>query len=308
MVPHNQDKARWFTIKDLERFSGVKAHTIRVWEQRYRLLSPGRSRGNIRMYSPDDVQRLLNVSLLLNIVPRISAISRLHSSELKQSVDAVSDPCLKRQKALHHLIYYMYRDIEKFEDVLDACVQCWGTDITLEHVVLPFLEKASLLSYKDKTFETHFAVTAIRRKLILAIENVQSAAISEKSAVLFLPMGEHFDLYLLYMAYVLKQKGLRVFYLGTNVSINTLQNMMETNAPDMLFTFIPQNQKFKLQDLASFLKQQYPKTVLHAVTCNDSENKKLNNVRFIFYKEIKMFDLRQYQIDRFATVDKQLSN
>jgi DNA-binding transcriptional MerR regulator len=287
-----------FSIRELEKLSGVKAHTLRIWEQRYQMFAPGRSNGNVRSYSLQDVQRLLNVALLLKKGCKISILSNLSASELRQKLQTVLSEEDRQCKAINHLIFYMYADIEKFEDVLDGCVQCWGIDATLEKVILPFMEKVGLLSYIDKNYETHFVVTAIRRKIIFGIEKAVTATANNKTALLFLPEGEHYDLFLLYLSYTLKKAGIRVFYLGTDISISNLRLIMDAKPVDFLFTYIPLKQKFKLQGFASYLKQKFPLLSLNAITCEDvSDKDETSNVNLIHYKLSKSFIASQLKYE-----------
>src|SRR5690349_13902948 len=129
-----------FSIKDLERFSGIKAHTIRIWELRYNVLSPERSVGNVRHYTISDVDRILKISLLQKSGYKISVLVHLSPEEIDNNIQTlVNEECMQI-RAINHLIYFMYSDIEKFEEVLDSCVLCWGIDTTIEKVIFPFLE------------------------------------------------------------------------------------------------------------------------------------------------------------------------
>ena len=278
---------KFFSIKDLEQLSGIKAHTIRMWEFRYQTFAPIRNKGKIRRYSLQEVQRLLFIAILLKKNYRIAQISTLNSIELEQKLHALSGETERQDKAVGHLIFYMYSDAEKFEDVLDSCVNCWGIDTTLKKVVLPFLEKVNLLSYKDNNFETHFAVTAIRKKLIWGIEKEKNAAASFESALLFLPEGEHYDLMLLYANYILKQQGIRVWYLGTNVSLKNLQNVIESKPPLHLFTYLPQSKKFKLLEFASYLKNNFSDIKLQVIHCDDAPLLADDcNIKFVHYRSL----------------------
>lgn len=292
------DYKNLFSIREMEQLSGIKAHTLRIWEHRYKMFSPARSLGKVRNYGLDDVQRLLSAALLLKNDYKISALSALSLMELKQKLQTVVTEDVRQCQAINHLIYYMYADIERFEDVLDGCVQCWGIDRTLEKVILPFMEKVGLFSYNDKNHETHFVVTAVRRKIIYGIEKATSAIASNKTALLFLPEGEHYDLLLLHLSYVLKQNGMRVLYLGTDISIKNLQRVMEIKSIHFLFTYIPLKQRFKLQNFALYLKQSFPALFLNAIICEDLYQKeKTDNVNFIHYKFVNAFVTSQIKTD-----------
>jgi DNA-binding transcriptional MerR regulator len=279
-----------FSIKELERFSGVKAHTIRIWELRFKLFSPERSLGNVRRYSLHDVRRLMNIALLQKNGCRISVLAQLDAVGLDQKLQELVEMESRQCSAINHLILYMYHDIEKFEDVLDSCVLYWGIDVTIKKIILPFLEKTELLSYKDKSCETHFAVTAIRKKIIYGIENRKDMVPASTSALLFLPEGEHYDLFLLYMTYILKQKGIRVLYLGTDISAKNLNRIIEEKKPDLLFTYITNPQRFKLHGFAAQLDCQHPGIKAHVVSYQSPpSNQEINNLQFIPHQVFDSF-------------------
>ena len=286
---------RTFSIRQLENFSGVKAHTIRVWEKRYRIFQPHRSKGNTRYYLLNDVRHLLNIALLIKNGAKISKLAGIDAAAIHQKVKSLTTLDSSRNKLLNQLIVCMVsNDIEQFEDLLDSCILSWDVDITIKELILPFLEKVELLSYRDTSCEAHFAITAIRRKIILGLERVDPSASINKAALLFLSKGEHYDLMLLYMSYILKKNGVRVLYLGTNISEDILQSILLSKKPDLLYTYIPQKQKFKMGDLVHFLNQHLPQTKFFAVGCekHETRNDNLDNLNFIHYKEIALF-LRQ---------------
>jgi MerR family transcriptional regulator, light-induced transcriptional regulator len=260
---------RTFSINDLERMSGIRAHTIRAWEHRYQLLQPQRTDGNTRLYVLADVQALLDIVLLLGEGFRISEIAHYGAAELQEKIKIITTEKNEFLKAVHHLIIYKYKlDIEKFEEVLDSCCLQWGIDVTIEYIILPFLEKINLLAYTDGGADTHFAVTAIRQKIILGIEKTTVTAKPFYTALLFLPKGEHYDLILLYMAYSLKKKGAQVLYLGTNVPLASLETVLMQKAPDQLYTYIAQPPKPDLHRLSCFVAEQLPQTTFFAAVAD----------------------------------------
>jgi len=196
----------------------------------------------------------------------------------------------KQQNAVNHLIFYMYTDIEKFEDVLDGCVHCWGIDETIENIIIPFLGKVQLVSYRDKNFQTHFAVTAVRKKLMVGIEKQNILANNPPVALLFLPEKEHYDLLLLYMTYLLRRTGTRVLYLGTDISINNIHPILQDKKPDFLYTYITDHKKTKVFELAAWLRQQYRDVTLHVVTPEETyPDNQFSNVQFIHYQSFNAF-------------------
>jgi DNA-binding transcriptional MerR regulator len=234
-----------FSIKELERYSGIKAHTIRAWELRHNVFSPERTLANKRHYSIEDVQLLLDMSLLLKSGFRVSQVIKLSSQELSFRTKDLLTEEARQEKIICGLIIAMHtNDIDGFESELDACVSEKGIDLTIKNILIPFLEKVDVLSYRNKSYEAHLVVTAVRKKLILGIERLQHSAPYKATALLFLPKEEHYDLILLYMTYIMKQIGLKILYLGTDISADNLQQVVQLKRPDCVFTYLPAKTAF----------------------------------------------------------------
>lgn len=282
-----------FKISELECFSGIKAHTIRIWEQRYNLFNPGRTDGNIRYYSLNEVRLLIDIALLLQYGHKISRLAKMDAAAIAAMVDELSSEEAIPAKTINDLIILMYNvEIEEFEDVLDGCVHVLGIEATIKGVIIPFLGRVQLLSYSNTGNHIHLAVTAIRKKIIAGIESADPAAMTQKSALLFLPEREHYDLILLYTAYILKCAGVRVLYLGTNISIPNLELMTASKKPEFLFTFVPQKQKFTLKLLPQYLKEQHPGVELHVLVCEkEVPVSSPNNLHFHNYLDLERVSL-----------------
>src|ERR1700712_2398093 len=125
-----------FTIKDLENLSGIKAHTIRIWEQRYNFLKPSRTGTNIRYYRNQEVKTILNISLLTKYGYKISHINKMTVEELKGKVLSLSDRDAQEERVVNELIAYMIDlDIEPFEKLLDTFILGKGIDKTITRIV-----------------------------------------------------------------------------------------------------------------------------------------------------------------------------
>ncbi len=284
-----------FKISQLALFSGVKPHTIRIWEQRFAIFKPSRTEGNVRFYSLEEVKLLLDIALLIPFGHRISHLSKLKPSALTHLVDELSVPEAIPCKAINDLIVLMFSsEIEEFEDVLDGCVHVLGIEETVNKVVLPFMERVQLFSYNNTEADVHFTVTALRKKIITAIENANPPAMLQKTALLFLPEREHYDLMLLYAAFILKRKGLRVMYLGTNISRQNLEQITILKKPDFLLTYIPQKQKFTFASFLSFLQYHLPSSQLLVLACEPPDtNNTHQNAAFVHYKELEEWAIDQ---------------
>lgn len=281
-----------FSIKHLERFSGIKAHTIRIWEQRYGILEPQRTKSNIRHYSLADVELLLDISVLIKHGAKISDLAGRSNVALSHRINGLIEDQAQRCKAINRLIVCMYSgDIEQFEDILDNCIRTWDVDRTIQQIILPFLDRVQLLSYSDNSCETHFAVAAVRRKIIFGLERVVPETVVNKYALLFLGEDEHYDLVLLYLSYMLKKNGIKVLYLGTNISNDNVELISHAKRPDYLFTYTPKRQKFTMHSLVPFLQKNLPEATLFVVGCekNLTANTVSDNVKFIHYQEVDAY-------------------
>lgn len=262
---------RLFSINELEQFSGVKAHAIRTWEKRYPFLEPGRMPNNVRMYTIADVAWLLDTTLLLEHGHRVSKVIALTQEARCASLAALRSDDARQKKLVHALLRHMFNsDIEAFENLLDEACMVWGIECAIETVVIPFMEKVNLTSYSDTSIEAHFVVTALRRKLILAIEKMKAVRETGVSALLFLPQYQHFDLMLLYMNYNLRKSGMTVYYLGTDISLSNLSQALSAKQPDKVYTYLASKKGFPYVEYAHLLRSSFPHLQL-VVAYADSE-------------------------------------
>ena len=198
---------------------------------------------------------------------RISTLAHLSCNDLGKETQTLCTDHTRMQMAIHQLILYKFHsDVENLDAVLDSCVYCWGIHTTIENVIVPFLKCTGLLSYQDKSCETHFAITAIRRKIIFGFETVQIEHCERQTALLFLQEGEHYNLMLLYTAYLLKRCGIRVLYLGTNVPCRHLKQLIAEKQPQQIYTYIADPKKAKIHELADYITENYSGITLSVVT------------------------------------------
>src|SRR5882757_11320840 len=135
-----------FTIKDLENLSGIKAHTIRIWEQRYNFLKPNRTDTNIRYYCNQELKTILNISLLNKYGYKISHINKMTGQELKTKIVSLSDRIAREERLINELIAYMIDlEIECFERILDGFILANGIDKAITRIIFPFLQRIGIL-------------------------------------------------------------------------------------------------------------------------------------------------------------------
>jgi len=247
-----------YSIKELERLSGIKAHTLRVWEKRYNLFEPNRSDTNIRFYSDTDLKKLLNVTILSNSGTKISKIVSMDDEQLKKAVAEVEDADVIKQKRIDDLIVPMLQfDEEKIEFFLDNYYEELGVEGTFVNVLYPFLEKVGILWLTDEVepAQEHFMTHIIRQKLSSAIDALPSNSDSKKKVILFLPEGEYHELGLLFFAYLYKKRGVRVYYFGQSAPISQIISASKVIKPSWVMTYTVVRPKGGIQGLIDQLSE-----------------------------------------------------
>ena len=197
-----------YSIRDLEKLSGIKAHTIRIWEQRYGIIEPQRTKTNIRYYEDDDLKFLLNIALLNKNGIKISKIAKMSKGEVAEKVAAISEINFEYGTQLDALTISMIEmDEFKFDRIVSTNIQQLGFERTMLEIIYPFLDKLSLLwlTGSINPVQENFMSYLIRQKIIVAIDNepLPSNKSSNKFMV-YLPEGERQELSLLFMHYLLK--------------------------------------------------------------------------------------------------------
>lgn len=240
-----------FTIKELESLSGIKAHTIRIWEQRYRFLRPARTTTNIRRYNNEELKTLLTVALLNKYGYKISRIDEMHPDQRTEAVLKLPQPDAKQEHIINELIGCMI-DLKsnEFENLLTKQIREQGIEKTITGLIFLFLERVGILwqTNRLRPVQEHIVSAIIRQKLIYAIDSLPLASSASPLLILCLPEGEHHELGLLYVYYLLRKKGLPAIYLGSNVPAKDIYYILQIREPQYLYmhlTSFPGHQKFQ---------------------------------------------------------------
>lgn len=254
-----------FTIKDLENLSGIKAHTIRIWEQRYHFLKPDRTQTNIRYYSNDQLKTILNIALLNKYGYKISHIDRMSEDELNAKILTLSQIQAQQERVVNELIKQMIDiNIDEFENILTAYIGAKGIEKTIIQILFPFLERIGILWLTNhiNPAQEHLVSNIIRQKLIVGIDSMEQHLVQDKTVLLFLPSGEHHELGLLFMSYLLKRRGIKTLYLGSNVPLKDVASVVNFKKPLFIYTHLTSlPQKFnveKYMDEIETLLSDYP--------------------------------------------------
>ena len=230
-----------FTIKDLENISGIKAHTIRIWEQRYSFLNPQRTDTNIRYYSNEELKIILNISLLNRYGFKISHIDKMTSDEMKEKMLSFTQIQAQHERLINELIVTMVdMNIEAFESILDSFIMSKGIEKTITQIIFPFLERIGILwiSSHINAGQEHLVTNIVRQKIIVGIETTQLSNTNGKTVLLFLPEGEHHELGILFTYFLLKSRGTKVIYVGANVPMKDVEFIVNLKKPDFMYSHL----------------------------------------------------------------------
>lgn len=254
-----------YSIKDLEKLSGIKAHTIRIWEQRYSIIEPGRTQTNIRYYTDHDLKLLLNIALLNKNGIKISKIAKMRDEEILEKVAAISEINFENDVQLDALTLSMIEmDEYKFDRIISTNIQQLGFERTMIEVIYPFLDKLGLLwlTGSINPVQENFMSYLIRQKIIVAINNEPIAQGRDvPKFLIYLPEGESQELSLLFMHYLLKSRKFKVIYIGNYISLTDLKDAYQIHQPDYIYTIISETfTKPLVKDYVDSLATNFPQT------------------------------------------------
>ncbi|MCX6275712.1 MAG: MerR family transcriptional regulator [Bacteroidetes bacterium] len=249
-----------FSISQLEQFSGIKAHTIRIWEKRYNALSPDRTDGNTRFYDSSQLRRLLNIKGLMEDGYKPAKICKMPDSKLFQLVEDK----LKAEAPLDPTYEYYVSQLivastgfneTYFEKIFSSCVLRHGMKETYTKVVYPLLNRIGLMWAADRISPAYeyFCSNLVKQKLYAAIDSLPPPSSSRKPWLLFLPEDEFHEIGLLFAYYIIRHSGKKAVYLGSNVPLDTLKQAISEVEPAHLFMFFVHYQS--PEEATAYIKQ-----------------------------------------------------
>ncbi len=258
-----------YKIADLEHLSGIKAHTIRIWEKRYNLIEPIRTDTNYRRYNDEQVKKLLNVTTLLSKGYKIS-----HLAELKEN--EINDKILEIQNNTHEDATYISYinelassminfDETLFNNTFNKAINKYGLFDCMLNIVYPLLYKIGVMWATDNAMpvQEHFASCIIKRKLASSVDMLEAPHRKDKKFLLFLPPEEYHEIVLLFTNYIIRAKGYETIYLGQNVPYDNIKEVVNiTNANYLLTFFIAGHNENSVEELISNVKLSKSLTLL----------------------------------------------
>ena len=232
-----------FSISQLSQYSGIKPHTIRIWEQRYNAFKPERSEGNTRYYNSDQLRRLLNIVSLMNSDYKVSELCAMPDARLSGLV-------LKSKNALENEAseYFVSQMIsagmaykeEQFEELFEQSVSKYGLSQAYKIIIHPMLVRVGLMWAANSipSVQEHFITNIVRQKILKSIDSLPPATRNSPKWVLFLPEDEFHEIGLLFAAFIIRESGDKVVYLGSSVSSDAVIKASRVIKPQYLLLFL----------------------------------------------------------------------
>lgn len=263
---------RTYSIKELENFSGVKAHTIRIWEQRYTLFQPNRTETGIRYYNDEDLKKILATAILIKSGFKISKIAKLTKDEIHHELSKVEDKSdiddhTKYETYINKLLSSGVQFLEdEFNTTYNSAKSKYTTFQIYTEIVYPLIVKIGTMWGKDdlNPLQEHFISNILRQKLLVEIDNMPKIEKPKKEVILFLPEKETHEIGLLLSNFILREAGIKTYYLGQQVPIVNLTAMInEKNIKEVVgFIFYSQGSE-KLNKMLNICTKKCPNTTFY---------------------------------------------
>lgn len=264
-----------YSIKDLERITGIKAHTIRMWEKRYKIFCPRRTNSNLRVYCNEDLKKLMSINTLLKNGYKISQIASFTDEELKDKIIQLLQGKSDSNIVLENLILATFElDEEKFDKIYTRSILQLGFEETFIKVICPFLKKIELFWQIGKINQIHknFVSLLIRNKIIIAIDAQIVLQYKDKTILFFLPEKEFNEIKILFFMYFARKKALKTIYIGQNVPIKDLKETFKDKKIDyVVFSYENMKNISEINNYISNIKEIFHNSNI-IVCCENDDN------------------------------------
>jgi len=229
-----------YSVAQVEALTGIKAHTLRIWERRYDFLDPMRTATNIRYYSDEQLKQLLNFGILVRNGYRVSKLNKMTDEQVYEEVTKVlADPASGASDEMKGLTLSMLEmNEEDFDNIFERQVIRKGFLRTITESIYPFLQYVGVLWTTNKAMvaQEHYISNLIRQKIIAAIERLSIPSKDSPAIVLFLLEGEEHEIGLLLASFMAKEMGWNVYYLGQGVPVVNIKKVIDIAEPDLMMT------------------------------------------------------------------------
>jgi DNA-binding transcriptional MerR regulator len=251
-----------FTIRDIEHMCGIKAHTFRIWEQRYNFFTPKRKKSKHRYYDNEDLKKLLRISFLYHTGIKVSHIANLSDEEINSKVENAYITSKNYEGGVIKLLDAAVQfDENFFNGVLDDLTNSLGMENAVVHVCYPFLNRVGLLWMTNNIIpaQEHFSSYLIQHKIIAETDKLPKAADQSIRIALFTPDVEHHELPLLFINYLLKKAGWRTIYLGSCFNWQQWGDVIDKEKAAYVFIYLITNfTKFDIDDYLQRICKAFP--------------------------------------------------
>jgi DNA-binding transcriptional MerR regulator len=262
-----------YSVAQVEALSGIKAHTLRIWERRYGFLKPMRTPTNIRYYTDAQLKKLLNFGILVRNGYRVSKLEKMTDQEVFDAVNSIlADPESQDRDEIKGLTLAMLEmNEEEFDNIFERQVIRKGFLKTITEMIYPFLQYVGVLWNTNKAMiaQEHFVSNLIRQKLITATERLSIPPKSSPSVVFFLLEGEDHEIGLLLANFIAKERGWLTYYLGQGVPISNIQKVVDLVEPQMLMSMFVTPKPHKMN---GFIDSVIGQSNIPFVVSGNSEN------------------------------------
>lgn len=274
-----------FSIKDIENLCGIKAHTLRAWEQRHQLCVAKRKGSQHRIYDDEDLKELLRVSFLYHNGYKVSEIAGLSNAEIDKLVEESVVTHNNEENYIHQLIEASLDfDKERFEKIINCLVLRIGIEKCIKNIFYPFLHRIGLLWMTNHAIpaQEHFASHIIRKKILVATDGIETSDKDKPVILVFAPTGEFHEIPLLTVNYFLKKYGSRTVYMGVDVALETLNYYLQNKPVQFVYTHVITCLNAReLEDYLLSLRQLFPgKMILSGPACKHMESR-LTDIKMI---------------------------
>lgn len=247
-----------YSIKDLEVLSGIKAHTIRIWEKRYNLLIPQRTDTNIRFYTDDDLRKILNVSLLVRHGFKISKVAEWSEAQIREAILELTQTTSSDSDYIDQLLMYMINfDDAGFTRVTNEVIETMGMEEAISKVFFKLFVGIGTFWQVGSIFpaQEHFVTNIFRQKLIVEIDKLELNNGKDTTFLFYLPENEYHEISLLFYSYLAHKYGYHVIYLGQTVPFDDLKKLAAQVQIDYVFSaFIHSVEQEELENYLNELK------------------------------------------------------
>ena len=257
-----------FSIRQIELLTGIKSHTLRIWEQRYSFFKAPRRESNLRYYTNEDLQQLLCIAFLYHNGWKVSKIASLSDQELTNEVEKINLTNENYPTAIQQLLKAAINfDEAEFVTILNQLQEQIGFEKLIREVCYSYLHRVGLLWDTSKIIpaQEHFSSYIIQNRVISETETFSALQTGDPEIVLFCPEQEFHELPLLFINYLLRKNGWRVLYLGMNCSIDSLREAAALPGIRALYLHLITNfTGFAIDDYFETLRKTFPDKIIYA--------------------------------------------